>query len=288
MPKKILSIGFGDIARRFSPLFLRDQHQLYAIARSPKQDLPNGISFIQADVASSKAKERLSKHKFDAVVITLTPDGADDDAYNDTYVKNLEAILNIWEKDQRPGLVIFISSSSVYHQSQAEWVDENSSTIPKRHTGRRLLEAEALLNRSELPQCIIRFSGIYGPGRHYLLKQVSAGKKGGSHYGNRIHVDDCAGIIHFLCEQHWQGNRQHSLYLASDSKPCIAEEVHYWLAEQLGLGAESLCHEPGLTRAGNKRCINRRLIESGYTFLYPNYQEGYLQVLRLLGETKEL
>ena len=34
--------------------------------------------------------------------------------------------------------------------------------------------------------------------------------------------------------------------------------------------------------AGNKRCRNARLRESGYTFAYPSYREGYAQLVREL------
>jgi hypothetical protein len=33
-------------------------------------------------------------------------------------------------------------------------------------------------------------------------------------------------------------------------------------------------------RGGNKRCNNRRLLDSGYQFLYPDYQAGFGAMLQ--------
>ena len=287
MNKKILSIGFGDLAARYAPRFLQQNSQVYALARSQK-DTPQAVNFTQADLTSEAAKQLMQSHQFDAAIITLTPSSYDETAYKSTYVDNLNYLVNFWQTHHAPKLVVFVSSTAVYGQCNEQWVDEQSPTQPERHNGQQMLAAEQVLEQSQLEHCIVRFSGIYAENRQYLIRQVKAGNQGGQHFGNRIHAEDCAGILHFLCEQHAQGKALHSLYLASDCKPVRGEEIHNWLAEQMGMGAEKLTQAPKNSgRAGNKRCSNQRLLNSGYSFLYPTFQEGYAQVLASLNNCQQ-
>jgi hypothetical protein len=43
-----------------------------------------------------------------------------------------------------------------------------------------------------------------------------------------------------------------------------------------------MAHGSDRTRAGgsNKRCRNQKLLDSGYSFEFPNYRDGYADVIR--------
>jgi len=285
--KKLLFVGFGDIATRASHRFLADGCRVTGIARS-KRPVPKGVTYWRGAVTDHHLAEPLAREKFDAVVVTLTPDGQRESDYQRAYVETSEYLLNLWQLgEQAPGLVIFVSSSSVYHQNSGEWIDEASPAETTSPSAQRLLEAEALWLYSPLNSCVLRFSGIYGPGRDFLLRQVVAGKGGpreNSPYTNRIHVDDCAGVIHHLCRRHWAGEPLDPIYLASDMAPTPGSQVRHWLAEQMGYPSDHLQETPPSGRGGNKRCSNTRLLATGYQFLYPDYRSGYLP---LLAEFKE-
>ncbi len=118
---------------------------------------------------------------------------------------------------------------------------------------------------------VVRFSGIYGPGRDYLIRQVLSGKGGNDQYTNRIHIDDCVGVITFLL-----GEKQIlPLYLASDSTPVKSAEIRSWLAGQLGVDSKTLIPSGVSGRGGSKRCANARLLNLGYQFKFPDYTLGY-------------
>ena len=93
-------------------------------------------------------------------------------------------------------------------------------------------------------------------------------------YSNRIHRDDCAGVLRHLAEL----DNPKDIYLGVDCEPADRRTVLNWLASALGSPAPRSSTEEGSTR-GNKRCRNDRLIESGYTFRYPTFREGYRAVL---------
>ncbi|MBU2984967.1 NAD-dependent epimerase/dehydratase family protein [Saccharophagus degradans] len=282
--KKLLFIGYGDIAGRTSRQFATNGYSITGIARTPRQ-LPEGVSQWLGSAQDAEILNKISQTAFDTVVITLTPAARSDEGYKAGYVDTLQALSNAWQASNTPPkCVIFVSSTSVYGQNEDEWVDETSTCKPTNYSGQRILEAEklaiSLADNGTTTSCIVRFSGIYGPGRDQLLRQVLAGKAGTEAYTNRIHADDCAGVLAHLIQLHASGQQLASHYLASDCEPVTAKATRQWLAKQLGLPETHLKHDPAAkARAGSKRCNNKRLLKSGYTFIYPSYREGYKDII---------
>ncbi len=277
---KVLFIGCGDIGVRTIQALTCSQvssnWQALAMRRHPEQ-LPRGICAVAGDLRDVETLSGLlASACFDVLVISLTADQISDDGYRDSYVAGAQALQSaITQSGQLPGLVIWVSSTGVYGQDDGEWVDELSETAPVSFRGRRLLEAEQLIGGLPVPTVVVRFSGIYGPGRGRLVNQVRQGviaPQNPTHWTNRIHSEDCAGVLAHLLDRFYQGAPIEDLYLATDNQSASAHEVQHWLADRLGIepqeGSET-------RRAGNRRCSNLRLKESGYTFLYPTYREGY-------------
>ena len=141
----------------------------------------------------------------DYVVYTAAASGYNEDSYHNAYVKGLTNIITRLQTDgYRPKHILFISSTDVYHQKDGESVDENSPTLPETFAGKIMLEGESILLRSPFPATCVRLGGIYGPGRLWLINQVKEGKGCPSEpviYTNRIHRDDCAGILAHLVKK---------------------------------------------------------------------------------------
>jgi nucleoside-diphosphate-sugar epimerase len=277
---KALFVGCGDIGVRTIQSLECSQDglvwQALAMRRHPERLSPN-ISSVAVDLKDTEALAGLlASRSFDAIVVTLTADQMTDQGYVDTYVAGAQALQSaIVQSGQSPGLVIWVSSTGVYHQSNGEWVDELSETNPSSFRGKRLLEAEQVIQQLPVPSVVVRLSGIYGPGRSRLISQVRQGVVVPAvpvHWTNRIHSEDCAGVLTHLLNRFGQGEVLENLYLATDNEPAPAHEMQCWLAEQVGV-------EPLETsearRMGNRRCSNQRLRTSGYLFCYPTYREGY-------------
>lgn len=282
--KKLLFIGYGDIAGRTSRQLATNGYAITGVSRTPRE-LPEGVNQWLGSVQDAEILNKIGQTAFDVAVITLTPSVRGDEGYKAAYVDTLQALSKAWlASNTPPRCVLFVSSTSVYGQNQREWVDETSPCEPANFSGQRILEAEQLVlglaaNGTTAP-CIVRFSGIYGPGRDQLLRQVLAGKAGTEAYTNRIHVDDCAGVLAFLIQQHTAGQTLATHYLASDCEPVTAKAARQWMASQMGLPAAHLQIDPAATpRAGSKRCSNARLLAQGYRFLYPNFKEGYQSII---------
>jgi nucleoside-diphosphate-sugar epimerase len=265
-------IGCGDIGVRLAALL--HEHDCTGIRRTPSR-LPEGIEGLAADFSDADSlRAALHDREFDYAVLTFTPEAFNEGAYRASYLAGALACieaLNIRRK------VFFVSSSSVYGEDQGGWVDEDTPLDAQGFSGRVMAEAEQALLDSTLPACVVRFSGIYGPGRQRLLARVQAGQFSKKlAYTNRIHVDDCAAVLAHLMAMDAQGLDLHTSYLASDDYPVLNLEVEQWLSEQL--------RQPGPDSAetaapGGKRCSNKRLRDSGFEFTHSDFRSGYLEML---------
>jgi nucleoside-diphosphate-sugar epimerase len=280
---KCLIVGCGDIGIALAEILEAEDCEVWGLRRDCAA-LPDSIHSIVADVTRIDTLEPLRSISFDLVLVTLTPGAFNDSAYQEVYVeglRNLLAVLNP-EKLQR---VFYVSSTSVYHQCDGGWVDEDSLVRPSNFSGRRLLEAEALLTSSGLATTVIRFAGIYGPGRNRLIEQVSNGQgcsESPPLYTNRIHRDDCVGFLAHLLRLQWQGQALQTCYIGVDNEPVTMWELKQWLAQQLGISPGQLLQE-SMTRRNSKRCSNRRMLASGYRLLYQGYRQGYGALLHEQG-----
>jgi nucleoside-diphosphate-sugar epimerase len=121
---------------------------------------------------------------------------------------------------------------------------------------------------------VVRFGGIYGPGRASLIERVRSGEATYPatyrQYQNRIHRDDCAGVLAYLMSH----GEPASLYLGVDDEPTEKRVVLSWLADRLGAPPPRAVAE-AVSDRGNKRCRNARLRRAGYRFRYPNFRAGY-------------
>ncbi len=286
--ENLLLVGCGDIAQRLAGRLLDadGDYSATGLRRRPPVtgQVMTELQFEVCDLARPEQLESaLSRRPYDVVVITLTPDEYSEAGYRRTYGELLDQFMSRLERQSyRPRLVIFVSSTSVYGQCGGEWVDEDSVTEPRAHAGRELLRAEARMAASPLSSCVVRFSGIYGPGRKRLIEQVREGvgcAETPPSYTNRIHADDAAGFLaHLIERQRLSTEALATCYLASDSEPVPMWQVKQWLAARLGLVDHWRSQQP-TGRRGSKRCSNQRLLATGYRLRYPDFRRGYSSLL---------
>ncbi|MEH6548611.1 MAG: SDR family NAD(P)-dependent oxidoreductase [Pseudomonadales bacterium] len=278
--KSVLLIGCGDLATRAGLQLITEGFKVTAVRRNTSL-LPAEFDAMPADITRPETLLKLQGRIFDLAIISLTPDGRSEDDYRQVYLDGLKKVLSVLS-DCPPALTIFVSSTSVYHQNDGEWVDECSTTVPRRFNGQVMLEAEQLIQTYCQRSIILRLGGIYGPERIHLLRQVVNGDRCEdltAAYSNRIHIEDAARILVFLGLQSFNNIELASCYLGVDSTPVLLTELVNWLADELALDTVSGRH---IRRSSaNRQCSNKRLLDSGFILRYPDYKSGYRQVLAL-------
>ena len=278
----ILIAGCGYVGAALGALLAGEGHLVCGMRRNP-ENLPESIEPLRADVHDDNLASLLPEG-LDFIFYTLSSGGGGEAGYRAAYAqgpKNLLKALDL--KGESPRRIFFTSSTAVYAQTDGRRVDEESPTLPTHYSGRILLEGERALLESGHPATILRLSGIYGPGRTRLIDSVRAGKAevqgGPPRYTNRIHRDDCAGVLAHLMKM----DAPDEIYVGVDDEPADRRNVLNWLAERLGVPypreAGAAAETPSARAAANKRCSNARLKATGYRFLYPSYREGYAEMI---------
>lgn len=173
---------------------------------------------------------------------------------------------------------IYVSSTSVYGQTAGEFVDEGAATVPPEKSGQVVLQAEQVL-RACLPEALVlRFAGIYGPGRLLREKGIRAGEPivaDPTRWLNLIQVED--GVEAILAAE--AGGRPGQIYNVADDMPVPRHSFYELLAELLGAPAPHFEAPVGDAapphEVAHRRVSNRRMREElGVSLGYPSYREG--------------
>jgi nucleoside-diphosphate-sugar epimerase len=277
-----LIVGCGYLGARVGSLLVRKGDQVFGTVRSCQRatEIANfGIEPLIADVLSPETLESLPAA--DRVLCCVGFDRAGGADMRTVYVEGLRNLL-----ERLPALarrLVYASSTSVYGQSDGEWVDEDSPAEPIQDSGRVCLEAEQVARHwargAGASLMVLRFSGLYGPDRvirRTLLLRGEAIPGDPSKYLNLVHIDDAAQAAVAALD----AARPDPLYLVSDDRP-VERREYYALAARL-LGVPPPRYEPpAVGRAGvaqdtaNRRIANRRMHNGlGVDLLYPDIKAG--------------
>ncbi|CAI8979776.1 NAD(P)-dependent oxidoreductase [Pseudomonas chlororaphis] len=276
----VLIAGCGDVGSRLAKQLLAENWQVYGLRRTVSQ-LPEGVIGVAGDLFSEQCPVAWPTTPLDYLVYSAAATEHDEAGYRAAYVEGLTHVLG-WLKQngQSPKRLLFVSSSSVYGQKDGEWIDETSPAQAGGYSGRLMLEAEQVALQSGIPASLVRLTGIYGPGREWLLNQVRQGYRVAIDpplYGNRIHADDAAGLLAFLLQADRRGVQLEDCYIGVDDAPVPLAEVVGWLREYLGV--TEWADNSSVRRSGSKRCSNARARALGWEPRYPSFREGYAEII---------
>lgn len=275
MPRQqVLIAGCGYVGTALAHRLAAEGTRVTVLRRS-RADAAEGILALQADLVGGTGLGAIPDD-IDTIFYTVGADGFSEAAYRNAYVVGLQNLLHA--VGGAPRRLIYTSSTGVYAQDAGEIVDESSETVPTKFSGRILLEGEAVALASHIPSVVVRFGGIYGPGRTRLLDSVRAGSayalSDRVQYLNLIHRDDCAGVLRHVMML----ERPETIYNAVDDVPMERGALITALAGILGVSVPPprLAGETAdPQRGGNRRVSNARLRNSGYVFAFPGSVAGY-------------
>jgi nucleoside-diphosphate-sugar epimerase len=239
-----------------------------------------GVSPLILDLSRPDATSLLPT-KVDAVVACLAPGGRGTVDYERTYVG---AVGQLLDRYSRPATRTFVytGSTGVFGQSDGSEVDERTPVLPTSDTARVLVRAERqLLARARsCPTCVVRLSGLYGPGRFGVIDRVRQGRlalgRGDDAWMNFCHLTDAARSVVAALDRGRAGETYH----ASDANPVSRRELILWVAERFGFDP---VRDPRATAAAAGK--NRRIVAAwsrerlGIELAYPSFREGLGEAL---------
>lgn len=280
MNPEVLIIGCGFLGEAAADFFSAQGRNVLGLVRSNDSlGALSNRSFRSAacDVTDPASVEALTPQvqNVPLAIYCVSSGRGGVDAYAAVYRDGLRRVQESW----KPGRMIFVSSTSVYGQTDGAWVTEESEAAPDRDTGRILLEAEQIALASG--GSVARLSGIYGPGRSVLLRKFLAGEAlledGGHRWINQIHRDDAAVALARLGDF----SVTPEVYNVTDNMPATQREVYGWIAETQRQslppeGAADLNRKRGWT---SKRISNAKLRSAGWIPQFPSYRDALPQLL---------
>ena len=266
-----LIVGLGQIGQELAQDLVAQGHQVSGIRRG--KQAPEQVALYSQDLFTTESV-KLPTQMPDVVYLIITPSERTREAYEAAFITLPQRLMAAMKAqyDEIPP-VIFVSSTAVYGEA-TEPVDELSETTPHRFNGEVLLQAEQQI-LAATAATVVRFSGIYGPGRESrirLAKQLARGEKEAptAQWSSRIHSTDVVGLLLHLGERWLAGDAPPQVVVGTDNTPVVNLEVLNWLAAQQGETLQLSWQQV----AG--RAVKSRYIAAGhYTLRYPSYQQGY-------------
>jgi nucleoside-diphosphate-sugar epimerase len=263
-----LVIGCGYLGRRVAQLWLNRGRRVFGTTRRRAEELRTvGIEPLVLDVLDPATLGQWPP--VGSVVYCVALDRSSGVSMREVYVTGLANVLQSLPMSNR---LIYVSSTSVYGQTDSGEVDETAATEPLDESGRIILEAERLLLRERPDAIVLRFAGIYGPGRLLRRKAALESREpiaaDPNAWLNLIHADDGAAAV-LAAEDRGTPGRS---YNVSDGYPVRRGDFYRELARLLGAPPPTFA--PALDKA-NRRIVSRRLREElAVEPTYSNYLVG--------------
>ncbi|MFZ9460495.1 MAG: NAD-dependent epimerase/dehydratase family protein [Opitutales bacterium] len=235
---KIAVLGCGYVGAEFARQAKAAGHEVLGIVRSEASRDKLRAEGLVAEAFDLYAGDwaRLPK-QFDAVVYAASTGGGGPEAYALAYDVGVKRAL-AWARGVGAQAFAFTSSTGVYRQDDGTLVDEES-VVGGAPTADAILGGERAVLASGFAKArVLRFGGLYGPGRHHLVDQLRRGENviGGrvDHYINYLHRDDAASSVLAALVGGPAGAR---VYNVGDGCPVTKEALARWIAERLGQSA---------------------------------------------------
>jgi nucleoside-diphosphate-sugar epimerase len=271
-PRRILVAGCGYLGETVADLFKDSGWQVEAWTASSvsaEKLSAKGLTSHRRDISDRDEVVRLAGN-FDVVIHCASTRGGNVDLYRRTYLDGARNLVDAFADSK----IVFVSSTSVYAQTDGEWVTEESPAEPRHERGRILREAEQLV--LEHGGVVVRLGGIHGPHRSYFLESLVNGKAMISkldRYVNQVHRDDAAAAISLLVTQ----TAAHGeIFNVVDGAPMLQGECYRWLATKLNRPAPPVGERTAEPKRGrsNKRVSNAKLRALGWMPQFSPFAEA--------------
>ncbi len=264
----LLLIGHGYLGQAITGRFRAAAWQVTAIS------LSGGDGAVAGDVSDPSAVRQLRETlpAPDFIVHCAATGHGGAEAYERVYVAGCRNLLEAF-----PGVpLLFVSSSSVYAQTDGGVVTETSPAEPDRDTGRLLRQAEQeVLTAGGI---VARLAGIYGPGRSVILKRFLLGEAAleddGRRFLNQIHRDDAACATLHLAER--VAVHRGEVFNVCDSTPLVQLDCYRELCRMFQCplppsAPRDLNRKRGWT---HKQVSNAKLRATGWEPRYPSFLDA--------------
>ena len=272
-PGPALVVGCGYLGRRVADAWRDAGRTVYALTRSRAGDLhAAGFAPVSGDVTDPASLAGL--RDLPPLATVLYAVGLDRRAGHPMRAVYVEGLGNVLAALPAVERWLHVSSTSVYGQSGGEVVTEASLTEPLDESGRVVLEAERTLYAARPDAVILRFAGIYGPGRWLRKAALLAGEPytaDAEKWLNLVHVADGVRAVLAAEARATPGG----VFNVADGTPVRRRDFYTEAARQLGAPPAAFTTPATAVVEANRRVsAESARRELGFAPVYGSYREG--------------
>lgn len=233
-----------------------------------------GVQPLALDLTAADAGQRLPGD-VDAILALQAARGGGEAAYRQAYLQATATLLDYARRRPLKALVVS-GSTGLFTQTDGSDILESTPAPPATGTPAILAEAEAALMAAAaqgLPVRLVRLSGLYGPGRVWMVDRVRNGLMalgpGDDAWLNSCHQDDAAAALLAALDRGGDG----AVYHATDAEPLRRREVIEHVAAALGIPAPR--GTQGTPPGPNRRILGEATrAELGLALRWPSLRQG--------------
>lgn len=290
LKSRIVIFGCGYVGGELAHSCLERGWQVTALTRNKnKADslLKSGVDTVVADLHGTDWHKKISTEQ-DYLVNCVGAAEPSINGYINSYRMGMKSILK-WTEQANSSFdtLLFTSSTSVYPQTDGSFVSEESNHMGISERGKVLLDAEDLCRKASVARFkrrfVLRFAGLYGPGRHLLINQIMAGKKirgSGKRILNLLHQKDAVDAILACLDS--DNPEISGTYNVADDRHASRAEIVEWVAKRLDL------KNPGFVEIEQPGHPDRRVVSENIREIFnwkpkfPGFEVGYEDLLATL------
>ncbi len=187
--------------------------------------------------------------------------------YQETYLNTAQNLVTALENNSTVKHLIYTGSYALYGDQKGEWIDETAPIEPQNEYSQILAATEEILLTANLPVCIFRLGGIYGPGREVVkIFRSWAGttRPGtGEDAANWIHLDDIVAALELARVKKLAG-----IYHLVNDLPLTKKQLLDNLCNKHGLSPVSWSNSADYISPYNARLSNQKIKDAGLKLIH--------------------
>ncbi|MBE9047912.1 NAD-dependent epimerase/dehydratase family protein [Pleurocapsales cyanobacterium LEGE 10410] len=210
----------------------------------------------------------------DIVLLSVGAKQRTPETYRQAYLETAKNLVAAIKNTSRVKQLIYTSSYGILNNQSGDLIDETVSVNPSSEFGKILHQTEQVLlsvPETEFKTCILRLSGVYGPGRELIkIFRGIAGKTRpgtGEDYTNWVHLYDIARAIDFGQKKQLQG-----IYNLNSDQFLTTKEFFQNLFQAHNLPPITWDSSQTSIRTYNLKLSNQKIKDAGFEFAHPKLE----------------
>ena len=269
---KLAIIGCGYVGSAVGRLWHSAGHEVTVTTTTPSKKTELQAIASRVVVLTGNDLEKLKEVTADREVVLLSVGSKQrtPETYRQAYLETTQNLVTAIKAGSRVKQLIYTSSYGILNHKDGDVVDETIKVEPKDEFGEILYKTEqTLLSDTDLKTCILRLTGIYGPGRELIKifrRVAGTTRPGGERYTNWIHLEDIVRAIDFVREKQLQG-----IYHLNSDELMTMKEFLERLFQAHDLPPVTWDSQPS-ARSSNMRLSNQKIKDAGFELTHPKIE----------------